>query len=258
MSSEVRTMHSLRFVGIIPARYASTRLPGKPLRKIGSKTIIHHVYEGASESLDQVLVATDDERIVREVESWGGVAVMTSDQHRSGTDRIAEAMEKSGLDADVVINIQGDEPFICHEHIDALKKQFEDPNVQIATPIIAISAEDDPEDPNLVKVVRDLNGDAVYFSRYAIPFQRDADSQPPKRYAHVGMYAFRRKVLEVVTRLSTTSLEDAESLEQLRWLEYGFKIRTVEISHRTLGIDTPEDLEHARELYKNSITEEGK
>ena len=239
----------MKFIAIIPARYASTRFPGKPLAVLGGKTVIERVYEQASSVLDEAYVATDDERILAAVESFGGRAVMTRTDHKSGTDRIQEAVEKIGTDADVIINVQGDEPFIQPSQIETLMQLFDDPETQIGTlgkPFESIEA---VENPNSPKIVTDNRGFALYFSRSVIPFIRGKEreewfGQYPF-LKHLGIYAYRREVLAAVTRLPQSSLEKAESLEQLRWLQNGYRIRVGLTDVETVGIDTPEDLRRA-------------
>jgi len=246
----------MKFIGIIPARYASTRFPGKPLAKIGGVAMIERVYRQAGKALDEVAVATDDERIFKVVEAFGGKAIMTSPTHRSGTDRCHEAYIKSGSDADVVINIQGDEPFIDPSQIETLKSCFDDESTQIATLIRRFDPERGavPCDPNTPKVVIDNDGYALYFSRSVIPFVRDKEQSEWYRlgtyYTHVGVYAFRVGVLAEVVKLRRSLLEIAESLEQLRWLQNGYKIKTALTECATIGIDTPADLEAAENYLK--------
>lgn len=246
----------MRFIGIIPARYASTRFPGKPLAMLGGKPVIRRVYEQAASVLPDVCVATDDERIARAVEEFGGRAVMTSPLHKSGTDRIEEAVCRLGATHDVVINIQGDEPFIRRSQIEAVCRCFDDPNTQIATlgkpfgdgsgSLEAIS------NPNSPKIVVDNQGYAMYFSRSIVPFVRGKESEEwPAAYPflkHIGMYAYRRDVLGEITRLPQSTLEVAESLEQLRWLQNGYRIKVGLTDAETVGIDTPEDLARAEEF----------
>lgn len=241
------------FIGIIPARYASTRFPGKPLAMLGNKTVIEHVYSRASQVLADVAVATDDARIYDAVVAFGGCAVMTSDAHRSGTDRCCEAYANLKSDADVVINIQGDEPFIDPGQIQALMGCFDITDTQIATlvrPFDSAAGIQVLENPNSPKVVLDNAGNAVYFSRSVIPYVRNCPMEewPEKNqyYTHVGIYAYRADVLAQITRLPQSTLEIAESLEQLRWLQNGFTIHTAVTTAPTIGIDTPADLERAR------------
>lgn len=240
----------MKFIGIIPARYASTRFPGKPLAVLGGKTIIQRVYERVSACLDDAYVATDDERIYAHVQSWGGKVVMTSTEHKSGTDRIEEAIEKIGGDFDVIINVQGDEPFIDASQIETVCRCFDDPATQIATLGIRFGSGEDAvsriQNANSPKIVVDNNGFAMYFSRSVIPFIRGVEAEKwSGEYPflkHIGLYAYRREVLKEVTSLPQSSLEKAESLEQLRWLQNGYKIKVGETSIETIGIDTPEDL----------------
>jgi 3-deoxy-manno-octulosonate cytidylyltransferase (CMP-KDO synthetase) len=246
----------LSFIGIIPARYASSRFPGKPLADIGGKPMIQHVYEQAGKALDVVVVATDDQRIFDAVEAFGGKAVMTSDQHRSGTDRCFEALVNMQQPFDVVINIQGDEPFVKPEHIHALKACFEVGETQIATLVKPFSQNDDFEllfNANTPKVVLNNQQEALYFSRSVIPYYRNAPHtewlQNHTYYKHIGMYAYRSDVLKQLTALPPSSLELAESLEQLRWLENGFRIKVSIVDFETIAVDTPDDLQHARDYY---------
>ena len=247
----------MRFVGIIPARYASQRFPGKPLAILGGKTVIQRVYEQVGKVLDDVYVATDDDRIKNTVEGFDGKAIMTSPDHKSGTDRIEEAVEKIGGDFDVVINIQGDEPFIHESQIKELCACFDDADTQIATlgkPFTAEMGMEALENPNSPKIVVDNRGYAMYFSRSVIPYIRNTRreewiGQFPY-LKHIGLYAYRREVLRQVTQLPQSSLEIAESLEQLRWLQNGYKIKVGLTDVETVGIDTPEDLQRA-ETYLN-------
>ena len=245
----------MKFIGLIPARYASTRFPGKPLALLAGKPVIQHVYEQAAKVLDAVYVATDDERIYNKVTEFGGKAVMTSTKHHSGTDRIEEALEKVGGDFDVVVNIQGDEPFIAQSQIETLCHCFEDEDTQIATlgkPFECIKA---VENPNSPKIVVDHRGYAMYFSRSVIPFVRGVERQEwLKKYPflkHLGIYAYRTEVLKAITRLPQSSLELAESLEQLRWLENGYRIKVGITNVETVGIDTPEDLQRAEDFIRS-------
>ncbi len=244
-----------QFAGIIPARYASSRFPGKPLVNIGGKTMVQRVYDQACESLDIVYVATDDERILTSVLRGGGKAVMTSPEHQSGTDRCAEAVEKimheTGLRIDVIVNIQGDEPFIRPAQIDLLKSCFNDKHVEIATLIRKCADGDDLFNQNQPKVIIDSTGDAIYFSRSAIPFIRDCEpsswTQKHIFYKHIGLYAYTTKVLKKITSLPRSLLEIAESLEQNRWIENGYRIRTAVTDWESTSIDTPDDLKRALE-----------
>ncbi len=250
-----RKMH---FIAIIPARYASTRFPGKPLALLGGKPVIQRVYEQVSTVISSVYVATDDPRIFSAVEAFGGRAIMTSPHHQSGTDRIQEAASKIHEPFDVVVNIQGDEPFITAEQITTVCRCFDDAQTQIATlgkpfgsDIGAI------RNPNSPKIATDIHGFALYFSRSVIPYVRGSEqSQWPSAFPylkHIGIYAYRRQTLSEITRLPQSPLERAESLEQLRWLQHGYRIR-VGITHaETVGIDTPEDLIHAEEVLANQL-----
>lgn len=245
----------MKFIGLIPARYASTRFPGKPLALLNGKPVIQHVYEQAAKVLDAVYVATDDERIYNKVLAFGGKAVMTSTEHHSGTDRIEEALEKVGGDFDVVVNIQGDEPFIAQSQIETLCQCFVDKATQIATlgkPFECIEA---AENPNSPKIVVDNRGYALYFSRSIIPFVRGTEQQDwLSKYPflkHLGIYAYRTNVLKEITKLPQSSLELAESLEQLRWLQNGYRIKVGLTDVETVGIDTPDDLQRAEEFIRN-------
>lgn len=246
------------FVGIIPARYASTRFPGKPLAKLGGKIVIQRVYEQVRSVLDDVYVATDDERIMNAVKSFGGNAVMTSPNHKSGTDRIEEAVNIIGKNFDVVINIQGDEPFIHKSQIETICKCFDDPQTMIATLGRPFSEKDtikDLENPNSPKLICDNNGFAMYFSRSIIPYIRGEEKSnwinKFNYLKHIGLYAYRANVLREITKLPQSSLELAESLEQLRWLQNGYRIKVGIINIETIGIDTPEDLEKAEEFINS-------
>lgn len=248
----------MKFIGIIPARYASTRFPGKPLALLGGKPMIQRVYEQVKETVDRVCVATDDERIEAAVKAFGGNVVMTSDQHRSGTDRCEEAYQKVDEPFDVIINIQGDEPFIHPEQIETIKRCFEDESVDIATLVKPFAADGDFEstlfNPNSPKVVVNKRMEAMYFSRSIVPYIRGKKYtewlSAHVFYKHIGMYAYRADVLKEITALPPSSLEIAESLEQLRWLENGYKIKVGITEQETIGIDTPEDLEKANLLLK--------
>ena len=242
----------MKFMAIIPARYASTRFPGKPLAVLGGKTVIQRVYEQVSSVLSEVYVATDDQRIYDCVEGFGGKAVMTREDHKSGTDRIEEAVEKIGTDADVIINVQGDEPFIQPSQVDILMHLFDAPETQIGTLGKLFESMEAVENPNSPKIVTDNRGFALYFSRSVIPYIRGKErndwfGQYPF-LKHLGIYAYRREVLAEVTRLPQSSLEKAESLEQLRWLQNGYRIRVGLTDVETIGIDTPEDLQRAEQF----------
>jgi 3-deoxy-manno-octulosonate cytidylyltransferase (CMP-KDO synthetase) len=242
----------MKFMAIIPARYASTRFPGKPLAVLGGKTVIQRVYEQVSSVLSEVYVATDDQRIYDCVEGFGGKAVMTRKDHKSGTDRIEEAVEKIGTDADVIINVQGDEPFIQPSQVETLMHLFDAPETQIGTLGKLFESMEAVENPNSPKIVTDNRGFALYFSRSVIPYIRGIErndwfGQYPF-LKHLGIYAYRREVLAEVTRLPQSSLEKAESLEQLRWLQNGYRIRVGLTDVETIGIDTPEDLQRAEQF----------
>ena len=239
----------MKFTGIIPARYGSSRFPGKPLAMLGGKTVIQRVYEQVSQVLEDAFVATDDQRIFDAVTTFGGKAVMTSPNHQSGTDRIEEAVEQLGLTCDVVLNIQGDEPFIQRQQIETLCHCFDDSKTQIATLGKRFESQEALENPNSPKIVVDKDGYALYFSRSVIPFIRNKKgdewmSQYPF-LKHLGKYAYRRDVLKEITQLPQSSLELAESLEQLRWLQNGYRIKVGLTDIETVGIDTPEDLSRA-------------
>jgi 3-deoxy-manno-octulosonate cytidylyltransferase (CMP-KDO synthetase) len=246
----------MTFTAIIPARYASTRFPGKPLAVLGGKTVIQRVYEQVNNVLSEVYVATDDERIFKCVESFGGKAVMTRSDHQSGTDRIQEAVEKTSTQTDVIINVQGDEPFIQPSQIQTLMQLFDDPSTQIGTLGKYFENIEAVENPNSPKIVMDNRGFALYFSRSVIPYIRGKERQnwfgEYPFLKHLGVYAYRREVLTEVTKLPQSSLEKTESLEQLRWLQNGYRIRVGLTDVETVGIDTPEDLQRA-EAFLNQI-----
>ncbi len=246
----------MKFLAIIPARYASTRFPGKPLAVLGGKPVIRRVYEQVIRALDDAVVATDDERIRDAVLAFGGKAVMTSPDHRSGTDRCREAYEtvcaREGREYDVVINVQGDEPFIHPTQIETVMRCFDDPDTDIATLVKPFAPADGLaalENPNSPKVVLDAASRALCFSRSVIPYLRGVPREEwlahHTFYKHIGLYAFRTEVLRAVTALPQSPLELAESLEQLRWLENGYKIGVGLSDVETIGIDTAEDLEKA-------------
>ena len=239
----------MKFIAIIPARYASTRFPGKPLALLGGLPVIQRVYEQAISVLPEAYVATDDERIFQCVEAFGGRAVMTRTDHKSGTDRIQEAVEHIGTDADVIINIQGDEPFVQASQLQTLMQLFDDTTTQIGTLGKRFESMEAVQNPNSPKIVCDQHGFALYFSRSVIPFVRGKETAEwLKHYPflkHLGLYAYRREVLREVTQLPQSPLEQAESLEQLRWLENGYRIRVGLTDVETVGIDTPEDLTRA-------------
>lgn len=245
----------MKFIGIIPARYSSSRFPGKPLADMAGKPMIQRVYEQVKLALDEVWVATDDTRILEAVEAFGGNAVMTSASHKSGTDRCKEAYQKINKDFDVVINIQGDEPFIQPEQINAIKDCFDTSNIELATLVKPFKKEDGFEalfNNNSPKVVINKNNEAIYFSRSIIPYIRDVHHtewlDKHTFYKHIGMYAYRVDILNKITELPQSSLELAESLEQLRWIENGYKIKVGYTNVETIGIDTPDDMEKALKL----------
>jgi len=238
----------MKVLGIIPSRYESTRFPGKSLIDIMGKTMIQRVYEQAKKSkqLDHLVVATDDQRIFEEVKSFGGSVVMTAKHHKNGTERCLEVAQS--LQAQFVVNIQGDEPFIHPDQIDELCSLISS-DTDLATLIKRIKDPSDLENPNLVKVVKSLDDQALYFSRSPIPFDRSmtkATTLPSNKvyWKHIGIYAYRTAVLSQIVNLKESALEKMESLEQLRWLENGFKIKTAETHFESTGIDTPEDLHH--------------
>lgn len=252
----------MKFIGIIPARYASTRFPGKPLAVLGGKTVIQRVYEQVNGVVSRTIVATDDQRIFDEVKSFGGEVVMTGAHHRSGTDRVYEAYTTVGEPYDVIINIQGDEPFIKPSQIETVKACFEDEATQIATlvkPFVPGDGYEALENINSPKVVVNKRMQALYFSRSIIPFQikrnRAEWLDGHTYYKHIGLYAYRAEVLKEVTSLPQSSLELAESLEQLRWLENGYTIKVGVTNIETVGIDTPQDLERAKRMLESSINQ---
>ena len=276
----------MKFIAIIPARYASTRFPGKPLAMLGGKPVVERVYEQAKKVIADVYVATDDERIFQVVNDFGGCAVMTRSDHKSGTDRIEEAVEiithhptaithhptaithhptaithhpspitQQPTTPDVIINIQGDEPFVQPEQIETLCRLFDDEETQIGTLGKPFESMEAVMNPNSPKIVCDRRGFALYFSRSVIPHVRGKEQQEWLQHypylKHLGMYAYRREVLREITQLPQSPLELAESLEQLRWLENGYRIRVGHTDTETVGIDTPADLQRAEEFLKS-------
>lgn len=242
----------MKFVAIIPARYASTRFPGKPLAQMDGKPMIQRVYEQVKQSLDDVYVATDDERIYNAVNGFGGMAIMTSESHQSGTDRCREAVSKIDKSFDVVLNIQGDEPFIQPSQIRTLMARFDSPDVQLGTLVKPFKATDGFDalfNASVPKVVLNKKNEAVYFSRSIVPYIRDYPHtewlEKHTFYKHIGVYGYRADVLNEITALPQSSLEKAESLEQLRWIENGYVIKVGITAEETIGIDTPEDMEKA-------------
>lgn len=249
----------MRFLAVIPARYASTRFPGKPLALIGDKPMIQHVYEQAKKAVEDVVVATDDQRIYDAVKGFGGQVLLTSDKHRSGTDRCFEALQKMSGEYDVVINIQGDEPFIQPEQIETLKACFTDPKTEIATLIKPFDKDalwDDLSSPNTPKVVINKRMEAMFFSRSVIPYLRGTDRtkwlKTHTYYKHIGLYAYKTNILAEITDLEPSALEKAENLEQLRWLENGYSIKVGITHQQTIGVDTPEDLEKANYIFNKT------
>lgn len=247
----------MKFIGIIPARYASTRFPGKSLALLGGKPVIQHVYEKVAAVLEAAYVATDDERIYDVVKSFGGQVVMTRTDHKSGTDRIEEAIEKIGGEWDVVVNVQGDEPFVAKSQLDTICHCFDDSTTQIATLGKPFESMEAVQNPNSPKIVVDNMGFAMYFSRSVIPYVRGKEKSSWLTHypflKHLGIYAYRKDVLRQITQLPQSSLEIAESLEQLRWLQNGFKIKVGTTDVETVGIDTPQDLERAEEFLKTQL-----
>lgn len=244
----------MKVLGVIPARYASSRFPGKPLIDLAGKTMIQRVYEGAKKSslIAEVIVATDDERIFNEVVRFGGKAMMTQEAHPSGTDRCAEVALQFP-EMDVVINIQGDEPLVDYRQLNQLIEAFSHPETQIATLGNFSLTWEDVENPNRIKVVVNAAGKAMYFSRSAIPNAHHSSGNPLDKYPymrHIGLYAYRSTILQELTNLQPTDLEKIESLEQLRWLYYGYSIQLVETTIETPNIDVPEDVEKVLEFLK--------
>jgi len=246
-------------IAIIPARYASTRFPGKPLADMGGKPMIQRVYEQALRVFENVVVATDDERITAVVRGFGGNAVITSSAHKSGTDRCAEALilyeQMRSATYEIIVNIQGDEPFIQPGQLQLVMSCFAKAGTQIATLARPVHNVRELFDPNKPKVILDKNNAAIYFSRSVIPYVRGAETDAwPAHHnflIHIGLYAFRKEALNAVTILQTTPLEKAESLEQLRWIENGYRIQVAITDHESYGIDTPEDLHKAMEIIAN-------
>jgi 3-deoxy-manno-octulosonate cytidylyltransferase (CMP-KDO synthetase) len=239
----------VKIIGIVPARFDSTRFPGKPLVDINGKSMVQRVYEQSKKSkrLSDVLIATDDERILNHVREFGGEAILTTPQHQSGTDRCAEIIEKMQGDTwDAVINIQGDEPYIHPEQIDLLCSTFDDPNTKLSTLVKKISSADELFNHNNVKVILNKRNEAIYFSRLPIPYNRNFPEQDWLRYStyykHIGIYGYRTETLKEISKLAKTNLEITESLEQLRWIENGYIIRAEVTSLESIAIDTPEDL----------------
>lgn len=241
----------MKVLGVIPARWASSRYPGKPLVDIGGKSMIQRVYEQSCKAMNSVIVATDDQRIVDEVNIFNGHVVMTKTEHQSGTDRCMEALEifekETGEKIDIVVNIQGDEPFIQPKQIEDIISCFSDPNAEISTLIKKVTEQEALFNPNNPKVVLTTNNEAIYFSRSTIPYLSGVKEEDWLKkhdfYEHLGLYGYKAKILRKITKLQPSLLENAESLEQNRWLENGFRIKVAETDHENISIDTVEDLE---------------
>lgn len=242
----------MKVLGIIPARFGSTRFPGKPLAKIIDKTMIHHVYERISRApeLTQIVVATDDERIAQNVRSFNGQVMMTSSRHQSGTDRCQEVAEKWS-DFDIIVNIQGDEPLIDPVQISQVLECFDNPSCNIATLVKGVEKPEEAKSPNMVKVVFDTNMKALYFSRSVIPFKRNSSNHHPEYWHHVGLYAYRSETLEAITKLPVSNLERIESLEQLRWLENGYSIYVNSTNCTSTSVDSPEDIKRIESILRS-------
>lgn len=241
-------------VAVIPARWHSSRFPGKPLVEILGKPMIQHVYERAclSQFVADVWVATDDQKIFETVQNFGGKALFTSPSHQSGTERVAEVAQK--ISADIFINVQGDEPLIQPQAIDSLAKaMIKEPSIPMGTLKKRITRKQDVENPNCVKVVTDYNGFALYFSRSPIPYNREKNASLTY-YKHIGIYAYRKEFLQKIPRLPASTLEKAEKLEQLRILENGFSIKVIETEYESYGVDTPQDLTRISQLIDKTIT----
>jgi 3-deoxy-manno-octulosonate cytidylyltransferase (CMP-KDO synthetase) len=245
-------------VGVIPARYASTRFPGKVLAMLGDRTVLQHVHDRAlaSAELDRVIVATDDDRVLREVLAFGGTAVLTSDRHRSGTDRVAEAVASAAPECGLVVNIQGDEPFLDSEAVDALARALRSDPEAIWTAVAPLTDDEAAARPSIVKAVLTADGRALYFSRAVVPYLRDPAAGSLRRH-HVGIYGYSRELLREFVGLPPSPLETAEGLEQLRALEAGIPIRTVTVGRVFGGIDTKEDLERAIRRLAGGAEREG-
>ncbi len=239
----------MKICAFIPARYAATRFPAKLMQPLGDKSVIRHTYDNtvATGLFDEVIVVTDSKIIYDEIVTYGGFAKMSIKEHESGSDRIAEAI--AGMDVDIVVNVQGDEPFVKKDPLEKLLKQFDDPSVQVASLMQVITDRDEILDPNFVKVAVDHKMNALFFSRSVIPYPRDKDA-PATYYEHIGVYAFRKKALLDFTKWPVTPLEASEKIECLRYLENGIPLRMVVVSYMGIEIDTPEDLEKAAKLLK--------
>ena len=247
----------MKVIAIIPARYGSTRFPGKPLVHIMGIPMIQWVYENVKkvETISAVYVATDNQQIYDTVQGFGGKALMTSSEHTCGSDRIAECLRRLNIaDETVVLNIQGDEPLIRKEMIGDLIACFDDPGVYMGTLKKLITSEDEFVNPNVVKVITDRNGDAIYFSRYAIPYEREGKKS--NHYKHIGAYGYTAKFLLQYCKLPKSDLEIAESLEQLRVIENGYKIRVKETQYQTIGVDTPEQIKQVEQMLLKGMKNE--
>lgn len=242
---------SVKVLAVIPARYASTRLPGKPLAMIGGKPMIQHVYERARQvkAITRLIVATDDERIETAVKGFGGEVMMTAESCRNGTERCAEVLAKLNESFDVLLNIQGDEPFVSPEQLHALIAPINEEACKIVTLKKQIDSKDEVHNPSVVKVVTSQNGNALYFSRSAIPFVRHAD-HGHTFYKHIGLYAFRASIIPLLVRLPESVFERTEQLEQLRWMDNSIPIRVVETTIDSVSVDTPQDLEKAQQIFE--------
>ncbi len=246
----------MKIAAIIPARYDSTRFPGKPLAEIDGKPMIEHVYARVkkAKNVDKVLVATDDNRIKKAVKDFGGNVEMTSSKHKSGTDRVAEVARE--LEVDIIVNVQGDEPLIEPVMIDQAIKPFQnDKNIVMSTLKKKIDNLNEINNPNVVKVITDRNNYALYFSRSTIPYKREDSNFDVEYYKHIGLYVYKKDFLLKYSEMETTFLEKTESLEQLRVLENGYKIKVVETAFDTVGVDTPEDFEYVKELIHREKTD---
>lgn len=232
---------------MIPARYDATRFPAKLMQLLGNKTVIRHTHDAtmATGLFDEVIVVTDSDIIYKEIVSHGGKSIISKKQHESGTDRIAEAAEE--INADIVVNVQGDTPFVKREPLEKLLEQFEDPSVQVVSMMQVLIKQTEIDDPNFVKVAVDRNMNSLFFSRSVIPYPRDKNI-PVSYYEHIGVYAFRKKALLDFTKWPVTALEAAEKIECLRYLEYGIPLRMVIVDYMGVEIDTPEDLNKAAKL----------
>jgi 3-deoxy-manno-octulosonate cytidylyltransferase (CMP-KDO synthetase) len=237
----------MRKIAMIPARYAATRFPAKLMQVLGDKTVIRHTYDAtmATGLFDEVVVVTDSDIIFTEITAAGGKAVMSKQEHESGSDRIAEAA--ADMDVDIIVNVQGDTPFVKREPLEKLLQQFNDPSVQVASMMQVLTQQEEIDDPNFVKVAVDKNMNSLFFSRSVIPYPRDKNA-PVTFYEHIGVYAFRKKALMSFTQWPMTPLEAAEKIECLRYLENGIPLRMIVVDYMGVEIDTPEDLERAAGL----------